>query len=808
MAPPSGPLPRPAGSASGHAKKQNPASAPPAVATTNRPNVVLPAIPLPYVNKRSDSVRTTATKSSHEHTPTASTSNDLAVSSLEAALLGHDPAHSTKDEVKSQNAEKQEGAAVPSVNREQQPEVFSQQVNGVDYTSAKPTAGASYGPGATQGTNGDLPYASHSKPAVPTTEKEFVATLPFHGRPLPHHQHVVDQHHHHAPFHAPHPHHMHPHQHAHQMSNGGGIMFGAPDSHSPSPAPLPGGFMPPPHPPMNGDHRGPPRSNGHDHNHSNNSGFPGPINTRFRENMIPISTMDGYGMMPNPAPPVHMDTYAPGAGRYGPPTPHSFHGSHTSGEPNGMENPPLPYHPSASYAHVHHEHSAAPHPPGAFPPFLPPQPMSRQFNIADDEAMGGVNYIRNLFDNPELADCVLELTFAKGLHPVKISAHKLILARSPALKQQILTARANDRACHTIAVESDDAYLRPDAWWSAVQYLYLYQHQLPQPHHPMLGNAGNGMDFAGDSTDQFTFCLGYATAGHILAMQDILIRGLEVAANTLTWDTIETGLGFVLENTIQRHFDRVTEPEEFSPSAFLEFGYGPETKILLAAIMNFLVTEFPPNFELDISVPDTSKIARIPMGAANMNNSTTTRTYHTHKAVPAIARGTTPRQFPRQVRLTSIKFGDLPPAYPDDGTQSQREPAKCSPILSLILLNLPYDQLCQVLTTGSDGVSSWNTAQDRYRAVAEVVAEREARRLRAVEAVRSGAVPHAFEIQSRLSAPHRFTIAEPWDVLNWREEVIHHETPRIIRRWVPQFDVAQQQPQQAPPLYNIPDSMV
>ncbi|KAI1111479.1 hypothetical protein F5Y14DRAFT_464504 [Nemania sp. NC0429] len=805
------PWPKPARFIPGHTKEQHSAPAPTAVTPASRQHVV-PAIPLPYVNRQSNGARNAAVKASPKHAPGASaSSNGFPVSSLEAALISRDPLHSAKNsenEVKSRNVEKPAPApaVVSSQQPEQQPQSSPVQVNGIGHTNIEPTPATRGGAESIRGANGGPSYASQPQPTTLAAPPEFASTFPGPSRPFQHQHHVADQRHHAPAFHAPHPHHMH-HQHRHQISNGAGIMFGGFDSHTPSPAPLPGGFMPPPHAPLNGDTRGHPRPNGHQHAHSNSNGFPAPINTHFRGEMMPMSAMDVYGTVPTPTPPAHIDAYPPGIGRYGPPTPHSFHGSHTSGEPNGIDNPAPPYPPNGSFPpHGRQEHPVThPHPPGPFPHFIPPQPISRQFNTPEDEMMDGVRYIRSLFDNGELADCVLELISVKGRHhPVKISGHKLILARSPALKQHILTARARDRGSHTITMEIDDAYLRSDSWWMAVQR--LYQHPLLPPL-PMIGNAGNRMDFAGNKADQFGFSLGYAAAGHVLALQDVLIRGLEIAANTLTWDTVQTGLGFVLENTIQRHLDHGTEPEEALLSTVLEFGYGPETKILLSAILNFLITEFPPNFELDTSVVDAPTMARIPVSAA-----ITTTPKHAHttsNVMPAIARGTMPRHPPQKARLSSIKFGDLPAAYPDDGVSPHREPAKCSSILSRILLNLPFDELCQVLTSGSNGVSGWSTAQDRYHAVVEVVGERESRRLRAVEAVRAGAVPNALEIQARLSTPYRYTIAEPWDVLNWKEEVTRDETPRIVRRWVPHFDVAQQPTQQrAVPSYDIPDSMV
>ncbi|KAI0441584.1 hypothetical protein F4803DRAFT_411146 [Xylaria telfairii] len=803
MAPPSMAQPKPR-SASGHTKKQHSAPMPAAVAPANRQHVV-PAIPLAYMNKQSNGARNAGTRPPAKHTPTASTSSTgFPAPSLEAALVSRNTLHLAKNsenEIKSEHMQKPAPVVAPPAGTGQQPQLSPVEVNGVGHANAKSNAGASYGAEGTRGANGDPSYTSQPQSATSTTKPEFAPLFPATSHPLQHGQHMVDRHPHPAAFRAPPPHHIHQHQHSHQMSNSGGIMFGGFDSHTPSPAPHLAAFMPPPppHPHINGENRGHPPPNGHHHTHSNGNGFPPPINTHFQGDVMSVPSINGYGgrTVLAPTPPGHFEAHPPSAGRYGPPTPHSFHGSHTSGEPNGVENVALPYPQPQNGSFGPHR----PPPGGPFPLFMPPQGASR-FNMVEDDVMEGVRYIRSLFDNTELADCVLELVSAKGYHhPIKISGHKLILARSPALKQHVLTARANDRGSHTITMEIDDSYLRSDGWWMAVQRLYQY----PLLRHPtMIDNGHNGINFAGNQVDRFKFCLGYAAAGHILAMPDVLIRGLEIAANSLTWDTIEFSLGFVLENTVQRHFDHRAEQEEALPPTFLEFGYGPETKILLSAILNFLITEFPAHFELDTSVLDPPKITRIPIDAAT--TTAPTRAHAADRVIPAIARGTTIRQLPKQTRLSSIKFGDLPAAYPDDGASPSHEPAKHSPTLSRILLNLPFDDLCQVLTSGGNGVSAWNTAQDRCHAIVDVVVEREARRLRAVEAVRSEAVPNAREIQSRLSTPHRHTIAEPWDVLNWEEEVIRDERPRIVRRWVPQFDVAQQPTQQrAPPSYDGPD---
>ncbi|KAI1816578.1 hypothetical protein GGS20DRAFT_216135 [Poronia punctata] len=777
------------------------------VAVPNNRQHVIPAIPLALMHRQPKSVSKAAAKPTPAHAPalTASSPSNAHPVSLPNAALTHDgsdpSSHGPEGGVKLQNAESFEHAVLPSIGNEQNTPSSEWQANASTNGDTEVPSTAR----ATPDTNhSSYPSQPHSTTSV--AKADFPTS--FLPPPVPVHQQPMgDQRHHYPAFHAPHPHHMHNNHHRHQMSNGGNIMFGVPDSHTPSPAPHPGAFLPPPHPALNGENRGNPVPGGHHHAHTNSNGFPGPINTHFRADLAPISTVDAYGTVSAAAQGQghpHFETLPPGASRYGPQTPHSFHGSHASADHNGMENAPPPYPPNGSYAPPgrHEPPMGRPHHP--FPPFMLPQPVSRQYNMAEDGTIEGINYFRNLFGNGELSDCSLELIYAKSRHhPVKISGHKIILARSPTLKQAILTARPNGQNPPMIRMEIDDPYLRSDSWWTALQHLYM--HPLIQPP-PMLRNGPNGFDYAGDKIDRFEFCLGYAAAGHILAMPDIVIRGLSIAAYSLTWETVESALGFVLHNTVQRnHNDDATSEEENSLSAFLEFGYGPETKLLLVAIMDFLINEFPSNFEFDSSASDNPKIARIP----GITTAPAVASPPLTSALPAIARGTASSQNHNHGRLSSIKFGDLPVANPDDGVSPQRQPAKYSTILSRILLNLPYDELARVLTSGSQGVSGWNTAQDRYHAVANVVAEREARRLRAVEAVRSGSAPHAHDIQLRLSSPRRYAVADEWDVLNWVEEVLPGEAPRIMRRWVPQFSVAQQPSRdQVLPSYDVTDSMV
>ncbi|KAI1451475.1 hypothetical protein F4805DRAFT_463747 [Annulohypoxylon moriforme] len=843
---------KPGKASSGHVKK-------PSAAVTQSRTIVQPAIPLPMIPKQHIKPA--------KHISTPSSANGFPASSLEAALAGHGDNITVPDSAKAlqqpakasdgSNVEKPENitdAANGASNRHNDMNSYvPAPVNGVNGSDsaiqqasissvahAAPNIGSGNGIGIGIGISSGSSSASTSASASVTTSANGTSegardanrhilqpqpqANPSSPTLLTDQQHPPFSHHHHLPTHPlqhqistdeisdptsirglPRPDHYQRQHHPH-VSNGGGVVFGAfAGSHTPSPVPPPGGFVPPPHPPptmaVNGENGIRPRSNGHHHAHSGN-GFPGPIiNTQFRPDVRPLSSIDTYGQVPAPVAHTPFDPFSPGASRYGLETPHSFHGSHASGELNGIDNGAIPpYHPNGlPYSgHGHHEHPAGhPHPAHHFPLFMPPGPFARYPNIGDDGLRDSIVYFQDQFDNKELTDCVLELIPTKRLHhPVKITGHKLVFARSPALRQHIMAARATDLGSHTITVESDDQYLRSDAWWNAVRRLYLFPLLTPA----MITGRAYNLHLADDKADRFEFCLGYAAAGHLLNMHDVFLRGLRMAADFLTWNTVEEALAFVFEGAIQRH-----ENYDDDQDAELDYVYGPDVGFLRDTIRDFIVNAFPAGFEFDPSVHDSPKLARIP-SAAGVTPSSTNPT-------PTIARGTNMRSPTKSQRLTSIKFGDLPAAYPDDTTTLPRDLDNSSPVLSRILLNLPFNELCRVLTSQNDGIPGMHTAQIRYHAIADVIAEREARRSRAVEAVRAGVVPNSEDIQQRLSAQRRHAIVEPWDVLNWEETVIKPtgaELPRIIRTWIPQFAVISDGPQHQlkPRQYEVRNSMV
>ncbi|KAF9880369.1 hypothetical protein CkaCkLH20_02323 [Colletotrichum karsti] len=559
-----------------------------------------------------------------------------------------------------------------------------------------------------------------------------------------------------------------PHMHVPRPSNGSLVQFGGFGSNSSSPAPPhSGGFMPPPGPPS------------HDGRQFHNqvpvatNGYP-PHQMPYGTEFVPGTAVDQFGR-PIPAPPG-MEQYHPYMNGYGPSTPHSFQGSHSSAQADDLGYNPYPA-PGIPNGNAPVD-DARSHPPPAGAFGVPPQrmlsgpmpPPHLMHPGLDGQALDDLSaYLRSQFRDTSFADCTLELRYSDDRYPpVRIPGHRLVLARSAAISKKLESEgyeSSSPGANRLIRLESDDRYLRSDAFWMAVQHIYAFPLLvLPDP------NASASLGMAGSADDRFDFALGYAAAGHVLEWHPMVVRGIDIASHTLSWSTIERAIGFALGDV----------PGRASADRHTQFMYGDAVQILINGIISFLVNNFPADFTLDTSVADPELFARIPFASA----------LPAREGTPTIAHGTSGKD--RRSRPMHIQFGDL--SVNQDGSKGS-ETAPQSPqqrsirsTLSAILINLPFAFLKPTLeSSGYGSVNGWANVEARHQVMLDVVKEREARRARAVEAVRAGVVPHADLIFNGLqSAEPR--VSEEWNGLGWREEVVSYvngDAPSLGRQWVP-----------------------
>ncbi len=518
----------------------------------------------------------------------------------------------------------------------------------------------------------------------------------------------------------------------------GGQIHGFPNGYSPI-VPPPAGYYP--------------RQEGYINNH------PGPDNFARRQ-MISFGPAEGYSPSGTPLG-VENHRYPP----YDPSTPHSFHGSQSSA-PNDQDVTGPHFHPQYSTAVISNGSNGhvedvrlfqQPRPKGrgytqivplaqsthAPQGLVPPQILPVMDNLD-----GLVEYLQSQFAEHQFADYTLELRYSDDrATPVRIPGHNLLFARSPTLKK-LIAAQAGSNSDgltpRTLLIETDDRFLRSDAFWMAVQRLY---------GGPLLdpgasGTASNptttqlSASMPGTAADRFEVALGYAAAGYILQMPPVINRGVEVAMHFIRWETVQNALDFALDGGLDSRWTLNITGYTGSPST-----YGPTVNALIENALNFIITNFPPNFELDSSVTDTAHNRRLPFIMDS--------------------RPTLPNP-----RLSSIKFGDHPSEDAVRSTSSNSPSAT----LSKVLLNLPFPLLKYVLESSRLGnVQGWATTTLRQKVMHSVIEEREKRRKYVRE---SRAVSNA----------ERRANSKGWEAVGWQESLTQPhggvETPTLTQTWV------------------------
>lgn len=543
------------------------------------------------------------------------------------------------------------------------------------------------------------------------------------------------------------PHRMH---HAHP-SQGSLVFGGYPDSNNSSPAPPQHPFYPPPH------------SNGHMQHVSNGFqvlpppgfGFPQPPNNHMMHSPAldnfgrrnPVSFQPPEGRSPSVTPGIienHRHQF------YAPSTPHSFH-SHSSAPREQDAHGPQFFNSNVpaqatngSNSHVedtqlYHQPLANTRDGSGLPGIIPPPAM--------DNLDGLLGYIQSQFADPKLADYILEVRYTDDrAPPLRIPGHNLLFARSPALKR-LMVAQVHDGgdgvASRTILIESADRFLRTDGFWMALQRLYggplLDPNASPAPaaiaetHDSATSNP---------TIDKFDLALGYAAAGQILQIPPVLNRGIEVACHLVNWLTLEKAVDFALDGGLSSQWTLEHNFNGLCPST-----YGPAVDMLVHSALNFLITNFPPHLDFDVSAPEPTWNRRIP--APNEDKAA--------KHNP---------------RLSSIKFGDHPTEEPFRSTHQNTNPAS---VISRILVNLPFQLLKYVLESPALGnVDDWATTALRRNVMHEVINEREERRIRVRNDSR---VPNSVRIANLME----------WQSVGWQEGVNSdpsRKMPTLTRAWV------------------------
>ncbi|EME41381.1 hypothetical protein DOTSEDRAFT_73711 [Dothistroma septosporum NZE10] len=346
----------------------------------------------------------------------------------------------------------------------------------------------------------------------------------------------------------------------------------------------------------------------------------------------------------------------------------------------------------------------------------PPPPNLAHPAFANDlNAVAIRDHLCSQFENPELADCHLQISDEAGGRRY-FDGHKIVLARSPTLLAIVRESVAPMSVAlkNKVHVELKGRVVER-TFMDALRF--LYGGALPD-----LG----AFHSAGDKVSveaRLDLAFKYIATGAWLNLTAFAHHGVEICSSLLHWETIPSTLAFTLEGglgqmwPIKDGLDDGSEEKSSTCSSDDSFSrpeaggaprHDPYSSALLHRALNYIVHQFPPNFYLDQAAPQLPATPRLPTQSP------------THESKSS-------RSDPR---LSSIRFGEVSSA----GEDHQR-PSYGTTNISSILLSLPFPLLKFLLEhpllcdrLGPDTVSS---------IMRQVITEREVRRQKALSQART-----------------------------------------------------------------------
>lgn len=447
--------------------------------------------------------------------------------------------------------------------------------------------------------------------------------------------------------------------------------------------------------------------------------------------------------------------------------PHSFQGSQSSLQ---VEDHGFP----AYHAVNGHGHPAGPVPPP--PPMngnvfrnpgLPP--MYQDLHDQQDT----IAFLRHGLMDKTFADCTLEVRFADinefqdhpAYHPnlksLRMPAHRFILSRSPVLAD--LMKAQNTVPGGVVFLDIKDEWMRSDTFWYSLRGLYGWSFHEGVLHTELPHR---------DARDDMKNALSYVATAHYLQLPWIFPVAIHQVTRLLHWNTIELAIKFVSKMAaLSSHRDGAAVPELFDQ------------------VLGWLIQNFPVDFVLDVNVgdcgfsrlPTTLTAPKADKGAAIANGTSC----GSHSRQPSKNQTQLPRhsRLSSNIRLSQIKFGDMSPTKDAD---APRAPNSTDKILSRIVLNLPFELLKRVLEHPNLGKLTGEFDNDSRHAIfTAIIAEREARRLRALSEKGDAQLRILQERLEGASAPVAVAHMDDFWVnsMGFREEVFIGDQPYLVHTW-------------------------
>ena len=156
-----------------------------------------------------------------------------------------------------------------------------------------------------------------------------------------------------------------------------------------------------------------------------------------------------------------------------------------------------------------------------------------------------VEHLLQQFNVEEYADCHLTLAHETlRFEKTTWSLNSLLLAQSRKLRDLLRLAGLDKGGKISLEIRLTDRFVTPWAMNLALRVLYGERSEIFSLAivHNSFGPNAEMWALSMDS------CLAFAAAGHVLGLESIVLKGLQVASSILDWDNLEHALSFGLES--------------------------------------------------------------------------------------------------------------------------------------------------------------------------------------------------------------------------------------------------------------------
>ena len=156
-----------------------------------------------------------------------------------------------------------------------------------------------------------------------------------------------------------------------------------------------------------------------------------------------------------------------------------------------------------------------------------------------------VEHLLQQFNVEEYADCQLTLVHENlRFEKTTWSLSSLLLAQSRKLRDLLKSANPGKGGKTSLEIRLTDRFVTPWAMNLALRVLY--------GERPDMFSLAVIHNYFNPSAEMWALsmdaCLAFAAAGHVLGLESVVLKGLQIATSILDWDNLEHALSFGLES--------------------------------------------------------------------------------------------------------------------------------------------------------------------------------------------------------------------------------------------------------------------